>query len=104
MSTRQSIEPMEPSPVSGNWYLASVRARKRDLFLKYLKMAITQNKLQELILAVEVPEETVYEDIVLLNLSNFKAASTHLQKIENFQSIERKPLNAEQVSRMLGST
>lgn len=90
-------------PISGNWYLISVRAKKRDLFLKYLKMAITQNQLQELILAVEAPQESVYENIVLLNLSNFKAATTHLQKIENFQSIERKPLNIEQVSRMLGS-
>jgi hypothetical protein len=56
-----------------------------------------------LILAVEAPQESVYEDIVLLNLSDFKAAYNQLQKIENFQSIERKPLRSEQVSRMLGA-
>lgn len=103
MSTIQPIEPTEPQPVSGNWYLVSVRAKKRNLFLKYLNMAITQNQLQEFILAVETPQESVYEDIILLNLSNFKAAYTHLQKIENFHSIERKPLKSEQVSRMLGA-
>ncbi len=56
-----------------------------------------------MILAVEAPQESVYEDIVLLNLSDFKAAYNQLQKIENFQSIERKPLRSEQVSRMLGA-
>lgn len=100
----QPIEPMEPTPISGTWYLVSVRAKKRDLFLRYLKMAIIQNQLQELILAVETPQESVYEDIVLVNLNNFKAAYTHLQKIDNFQSIERKPLKLEQVSRMLGDS
>jgi hypothetical protein len=87
---------------NGNWYLVSVRAKKRDFFLKYLKLAITQNKLQDLIVAIEIPQASVYEDFVLLNLSNFKAARSELQKIENFQSIERQPLNPEQVSRMLG--
>lgn len=58
--------------------------------------------MQELILAVKVPQEQIYENIVLLNLSNFKVAFTQLQKIENFQSIERKPLTIEQVERMLG--
>ncbi len=36
---------------SGNWYLASVRAKKRELCLKYLEMAIKQNQLPELFLA-----------------------------------------------------
>lgn len=101
MSNKQPSEPIEPPSFHGNWYLASVRAKKRELFLKYLAMTIQQNQLQELILAVKVPQEQIYENIVLLNLSNFKAASTYLQKIENFQSIERKPLNIEQVNRML---
>jgi len=97
-------QPIEPSvPPGGNWYLLSVRAKKRDLFLKYLKMAIAQNNIQEVIVDVKTPQESVYEDIILLNLSNFKTAFTHLQKIEYFQSIERKPLQLEQVSRMLGS-
>ncbi|MBW4688179.1 MAG: chromosome segregation ATPase [Komarekiella atlantica HA4396-MV6] len=99
------IQPLEPSvpPVNGNWYLLSVRAKKRELFLKYLNMAITQNNIQDVIMAIKTPQESVYEDIVLLNLSNFKKACTHLQKIEYFQSIERKPLQLEQVNRMIGS-
>ncbi len=72
MPTIQPIEPMGSLPVSSNWYLVSVRTNKRDLFLRYLEVAITQNQLQELILAVEAPQESVYEDIVLLNLSDFK--------------------------------
>ncbi|KAB8313942.1 chromosome segregation ATPase [Tolypothrix campylonemoides VB511288] len=103
MPPLQPIEPSLPPPVSGNWYLVSIRSKKRDLFLKYLKIAIAQNNLQELIVEVKIPQESVYEDIVLLNLSNFKTAYTHLQKIEYFQTIERKPLPSEQVSRMLGS-
>jgi hypothetical protein len=101
MSNKHPIESIEPSSFQGNWYLTTVRAKKRELFLKYLAMTIQQNQLQELILAVKVPQEQIYENIILLNLSNFKAASTQLQKIENFQSIERKPLNIEQVNRML---
>lgn len=102
MSIKQPI-PNEPPSFGGNWYLASVRAKKRELFLKYLTMAIEQNQLQELILAVKVPQEQIYENIVLLNLSNFKTVLTYLQKIENFQNIERKPLNIEQVNRMLAN-
>ncbi|BAY95859.1 MULTISPECIES: hypothetical protein [unclassified Tolypothrix] len=96
-----------PTPIvktveHGNWYLVTVRSKKREVFLKYLELSIKQNQLQDLILKIEIPQDSVYEDLVLLNISNFKTASTHLQKIENFQSIERKPLNPEQVTRMLG--
>ncbi|MBD2388737.1 chromosome segregation ATPase [Cylindrospermum sp. FACHB-282] len=100
------IQPVETSlqpPVNGNWYLLSVRSKKRELFLKYLELAITQNNLRELILQVEIPPESVYEDIVLVNLSNFKTAYTYLQKVDCFQGIERKPLQLEQVSRMLAA-
>ncbi len=87
---------------SSNWYLLTVRAKKREVFLKYLQLAIGQNHLEELILEVKVPKDSVYEDIVLLNLSHFRNAYTYLQKVECFQNIERKPLPLEQVSRMLG--
>lgn len=97
----EPIEQSSPSPISNNWYLLSVRSKKRELFLKYLELAISQNKLEEIILEVKVPQDSVYEDIVLLNLSNFKTAYTYLQKVECFQNIERKPLQSAQVSRML---
>jgi hypothetical protein len=99
------IEPVESSssqPVSNNWYLLNVRSKKRQSFLKFLNLTIKQNNLQELFLDIKTPEDTVYEDIVLLNLSNFKAAYTYLQKVEFFQNIERKPLQSAQVNRMLG--
>lgn len=56
MPPGQPIELMKPASASGNWYLASLRAKKRELFLKYLKMAIKQNQLQELILALKTPQ------------------------------------------------
>jgi len=96
-------EPLEPSStqISNNWYLLTVRSKKRELFLKYLKLAIEQNKLEELVLDIKIPQESVYQDIVLLKISNFKSASTYLQKVESFLNIERKPLQIEQVNRML---
>jgi hypothetical protein len=62
---------------------------------------MTQNNLKEVILEVKIPQDTVYEDIVLLNLSNFNTANSQLQKIDHFQSLQRKPLTLEQVSRMI---
>ncbi|HLP90705.1 MAG TPA: chromosome segregation ATPase [Nostocaceae cyanobacterium] len=100
-----SINPADSSSsqtFSNNWYLVNVRSKKRDLFLKYLKISIEQNQLQELILDIKVPSDKIYEDIVLLNLANFRTAYTHLQKVECFQNIERKPLESTQVNRMLG--
>ncbi|MEA5620419.1 chromosome segregation ATPase [Cronbergia sp. UHCC 0137] len=102
MEPLESLEPSLTSAIDNNWYLVSVRSKKREVFLKYLKIAIDQNKLQEFILDVQIPKESVYEDIVLMNLNNFKTACTHLKKVECFQNIERKPLGSEQVNRMLG--
>ena len=85
----------------GNWYLVTVRSKKRDVFLKYLDTEIKNSKLEDLILAVETPDNVIYEDIILLNVSNFQAASVQLKKIQYFQRIERQPLKLEQVNKML---
>jgi hypothetical protein len=103
MPPAQPIEPSLPAPINGSWYLLSVRSKKRESFLKYLNLAITQNNLQELILEIKIPQDKVYEDIVLLNLSNFNTANSQLQKIDHFQSLQRKPLPLVQVSRMIGN-
>jgi hypothetical protein len=98
-----SIDSSLSSEISNNWYLVSVRSKKREVFLKYLDIAIQQNhQLQELILDIKTPTDSVYEDIVLMNINNFKSAYTHLKKVECFQNIERKPLPSTQVNRMLG--
>ncbi|MBD2138048.1 chromosome segregation ATPase [Anabaena sp. FACHB-1237] len=101
-----TIEPVE-SPVSNNnqsnWYLLTVRSKKREVFLKYLHIAIAKNQLQEIIIDIKSPADAVYQDIVLLNLSNFKNAYSHLKEIECFQNIERKPLQPAQVKRMLSN-
>ena len=101
MPPLQQDEPSFPLPLTGNWYLLNVRSKKRDSFLKYLNLAITQQNLQEVILDVQIPKDKVYEDIVLVNLSNFNTANSELKKIEHFQSIQRKPVPLQQVSRMI---
>jgi len=87
----------------GSWYLVRISSKRRNSFLKHLELVIAKNKLQELILEIRIPQASVYEDIVLLNLSNRKEAYTHLQKIEYFQRVEPRPLKPEEVGRMLGA-
>jgi hypothetical protein len=101
MPPLQQDEPSFPLPTTGNWYLLNVRSKKRESFLKYLNLAIAQHNLQEVILEVQIPQDKVYEDIVLVNLSNFNIANSELKKVEHFQSIQRKPLSLQQVSRMI---
>ncbi|WP_427158430.1 chromosome segregation ATPase [Aliinostoc sp. HNIBRCY26] len=101
MPPSSPVESSSPAPINSNWYLLNVRSKKRESFLKYLNLAIKQNNLQELILDIKIPQDAVYEDIVLLNLSNFNTANSQLQKIDHFQSLQRKPLTSEQVRRMV---
>ncbi len=91
-STNQSIN-------TGQWCLVTVRQWKRDAFLKYLDNDISRKHLQELILEIIELEESVYEDMVLLRISNYAEARSQLQQIEHFQNIQR--LKANEVSRML---
>ncbi|HLO84496.1 MAG TPA: chromosome segregation ATPase [Nostocaceae cyanobacterium] len=102
MSQVQPPDTSSSQPISNNWYLVNVRSKKREVFLKYLKILIEQNQLQELVLDIKIPSDAVYQDIVLLNIANFRNAYTHLQNVECFQNIERKPLQPAQVNRMLG--
>jgi transcription antitermination factor NusG len=102
MSQIDNLESASSQPVSNNWYLLNVRSKKRQSFLKFLNLAIEQNNIQELFVDIKVPEDAVYEDIVLLKLTNFKIAYSFLKEVEFFQNIERKPLQSAQVNRMLG--
>jgi hypothetical protein len=97
------IENLDSSsqPISSNWYLLTVRSKKREVFLKHLNFAIAKNQLEELILEIKIPQDSVYEDMVLLHLSNFQTVTPYLKKVECFQNIERKPLQSAQVNRML---
>ena len=69
------------------------------MFIEYLKNDIKQQQLQQLILEIIAPEESVYSNIILLRISSFIEARKILQKIENFQDVQRLKLN--EVSRML---
>ena len=102
MSSIETIDSNSSEQSTNNWYLVSVRSKKREVFLKYLNLAISQNQLQDLVTEIKSPQDAVYQDIVLLKISNFKTACIQLKKIECFQNIERKPLALSQVNRMLG--
>lgn len=86
---------------SGTWYLVSVKMKKRDVFLKYLDLMIQQSKLDELILGVEKPLDAMYADNVLVNLSNYHEAVSHLKNIDAFLNIQRKPIPLDHVNRMI---
>ncbi len=87
--------------ISGQWCLVTVRQWKRDSFVRYLNNDIEQKHLQELLLEVIEPEESVYDNMVLLRVSSYPEARKELHQIEHFQSIQR--LKLEEVSRMLNS-
>ncbi|KYC41678.1 chromosome partitioning protein ParA [Scytonema hofmannii PCC 7110] len=87
---------------SSNWYLLYATPKKRDLFKKILEEAITKNKLQNIIVSVEIPKDSVYENILLLHLNNYQEAYPHLRKIAYFYNIEKQPLSLQKASEMLG--
>ena len=92
-------------PVKGTWHLVTItQASKRELFCKQISHAISQEKLQDLIFSVEMPKESVYQNLVLLEVSSLKAVRDRLQQLDTSQKIkiDPKPLTPEQVSRMLG--
>jgi len=89
--------------VKGNWHLVRLtQENKREFFYKQMKIALEQDKLHDLILRVEMPEEVVYQNLVLLELSNFKAVRDRIQQLRYVQRVEPKPLTPEQVNQMLG--
>lgn len=89
----------QTSVVSGQWCLVTVRQRKRESFLKYLKNDIERKQLQELILEIVELEESVYEDMVLLRISSYPEARKELQTIDHFLNIQR--LKPNEANRML---
>ena len=93
------MEITEQPLTSGQWCLVTVRQWKRGSFLKYLDNDINRKHLQELILEIIELKESVYEDMVLLRISNYAEARSQLQQIEHFQNIQR--LKPNEVSRML---
>jgi hypothetical protein len=90
----------------GNWYLLRTQYKKRNLFLVGLE---TNNKtnnyssiLQPFFLEYSIPKDPLYEDLVLIRLSNYQAAYLYLREVTYFQELERRPLPLEQANKMLG--
>jgi hypothetical protein len=93
------METTDRATTSGQWCLVTVRQWKREAFLKYLDNDIQRHQLQEIILEVIELQESVYQDMVLLRVSDFPETRSYLQKIEYFQSIQR--LKPNDVTRMI---
>lgn len=89
----------QPLATSGQWCLVTVRQWKRDAFLRYLENDIENKKLQEIFLEVVEPEDAVYENMLLIRISNYSEARSHLKQVENFQNIQR--LKPDEANRML---
>jgi hypothetical protein len=89
----------QSTTISGQWCLVTVRQWKRESFLRYLNNDIERNQLHELILEIIELQEPVYENMLLLRISNYSDARTHLQQIEHFQNIQR--LKPQEAHRML---
>ena len=92
-------EVTQVSTISGQWCLVTVRPYKRELFIRYLNSDIEQQQLQQLILEIIEPKESVYSNMILLRISNFAETRTLLQQIDYFQAVGR--LDIKQVNRML---
>lgn len=84
-----------------NWYLVSCRPNKRDLFLKQLNFEIDKNQLRNLFLEKISPNDAMYKDMVLLQISDLPSARIYLKKIEPFQKIEPRALSEHQVQQFL---
>lgn len=85
--------------VSEQWCLVTVRQWKRESFVRYLNNDIERKQLQQLIMEVFEPEESVYDNMVLLRISSYPEARKALQQIEFFQGIQR--LKPDEANRML---
>ena len=88
-----------PTTSSGQWCLVTVRQWKREAFLKYLENDIESKKLQDVFLEIVEPEDAVYENMVLIRISSYSEARSHLKQVENFQDIQR--LKPDEAKRML---
>ena len=84
---------------SGQWCLVTVRQWKRDSFVKRLQNELEQKQLQEIIIEIIEPEESVYDNMLILLVSSYPETRRILQTIEYFQAVQR--LKADEVNRML---
>ncbi len=71
----QSPDSDQTNIKSDNWCLVTVRTKKRDSFLKHLEIDIVKKKLTELILETVAPQESVYEDMVLIGVAELRHES-----------------------------
>jgi hypothetical protein len=93
--------PVKPQP--STWYLLHVTKKKRELFKIILEESIANKKLQNIIRAVEVPKDSSYENMLLLNLKSYQEAYPYVSQLAYFQNLERIPLSLQHANTMLGA-
>lgn len=94
---------MENSPKtetgSQHWCLVTVKPWKRDSFVRCLNHELEQKQLSEIILEIIEPEESVYENMMIIRVSSYPKAREILPTIEYFQGVQR--LKQQEAERML---
>ena len=91
--------PATTEAISQHWCLVTVKQWKRDSFIRHLEHKLEQKQLSEIILEIIEPQESVYDNIVILRVSSYSEARSILPTIEYFQSVQR--LKQQEVNRML---
>lgn len=93
--------PAQTQALSEQWCLVTVRQWKRDSFVRHLHNQLELKPLPEVILEIIEPEESVYDNMLILRVSSYLETRKILQSIEYFQAVQR--LKPDEVSRMLHS-
>ncbi|GAA6623549.1 chromosome partitioning protein ParA [Scytonema sp. NUACC26] len=93
------VPPVKPQ--TSTWYLLHVTNKKRKLFKIILEESIAKKKLQNIIRAVEVPKDSSYENILLLDLKSYQEAYPHVSQLAYFQNLERIPLSLQHANTIL---
>lgn len=83
------------------WCLVTLAfANKRELVNKQINISFEKENVQDLILRIELPEEAVYQNMILLKVKNFGEVRDRLKNITYVQSVQL--INLPQANRILG--
>ena len=98
---KNSPRPVSPERVNpSDWHFVSLKSRKRDLFIKLLKLQIDNSSPKKTGILEFKECNSDFPDHMLIQVLNFKLARQTLQSIEGFADLQRKPLKGTEVKRM----
>ncbi len=83
-----------------NWLMVTLtNPKKRELVGKHINIIIEKYNLRDIILSVEVPKQSIYKNILLLNCRSIEVFYRYIQAIEYIQQIQ--PVKLEYAQQML---